>query len=153
MKKILMVCLGNICRSPLAAGILYNKIDENGLDAQVDSAGTAAYHAGEGADRRSLKVAQKNGVDISQHRARKFTTGDFAKYDLIYAMDSENYQNIMALAASEKDKTKVKLLMNEVLPGENISVPDPYFGGDQGFENVYQMIDQACDRIIEKRLQ
>lgn len=148
-----MVCLGNICRSPLAEGILRNKIRENSLDAKVDSAGTAAYHVGEGADKRSVLVARKNGVDISQHSARKFTTGDFETYDLIYAMDSENYQNIMAMARTEDEKARVKMLMNEVLPGENISVPDPYYGGERGFENVYQMIDQASNRIIEKRLQ
>ncbi len=147
-----MVCLGNICRSPLAEGILKDKICKNDIDAKVDSAGTAAYHVGEGADKRSVMVAKKNGVDISQHSARKFTTGDFKTYDLIYAMDSENYQNIMAMARTEDEKAKVKLLMNEALPNENISVPDPYYGGDRGFENVYQMIDKACDRIIEERL-
>lgn len=145
-----MVCLGNICRSPLAEGILRDKIEKSGLNAIVDSAGTGNYHAGEPADPRSADVALKNNVNINSHRARQFKQNDFDNYDLIYAMDTENYNNILRLARNENHKNKVKLLMNEVLPGENLSVPDPYFGGRHGFDNVYRMIDQACDKIAEK---
>jgi protein-tyrosine phosphatase len=150
MIRILMVCLGNICRSPLAEGILRDKITKLGLDAEVHSAGTGNYHINEPADLRSVEVARKNGVDISRHIASQFKQSDFDKYDLIYAMDEENHLNITALARNQSDRTKVKLLMNEALPGENISVPDPYFGGKDGFKNVYRMIDHACSKIAEK---
>lgn len=150
MTRILMVCLGNICRSPLAEGILRNKIEKSKLNAQVDSAGTGNYHVGESADPRSVDVARKNDVNIYSHRARQFKQSDFDRYDLIYAMDTENYNNIVRLARNTNDKGKVKLLMNEVLPGENLSVPDPYFGGIHGFDNVFRMIDEACDKIVEK---
>jgi len=145
-----MVCLGNICRSPLAEGILRDKFENSGILAQVDSAGTGDYHVGEFADQRSVDVAKKNNVDISQHSARQFKRGDFAKYDLIYAMDTSNFKNIMELARNNEESSKVKLLMNEVLPGENMNVPDPYFGGRNGFDNVFGMIDQACDKIIDR---
>ncbi len=150
MIRILMVCLGNICRSPLAEGILRDKITKLGLDAEVHSAGTGSYHVNEPADLRSVEVARKNGVDISRHIASQFKQSDFNKYDLIYAMDDENYHNITALAKTQSDHAKVKLLMNEALPGENLSVPDPYFGGEDGFKNVYRMIDHACSKIAEK---
>lgn len=145
-----MVCLGNICRSPLAEGILKDKIKKSGINGQVDSAGTGDYHVGEFADQRSVIVAKKNNIDISAHSARQFKQSDFTTYDLIYAMDTSNFKNILKLARNDEDRKKVILLMNEVLPGEEMSVPDPYFGGRHGFDNVYRMIDQACDKIIDR---
>ena len=143
-----MVCLGNICRSPLAQGILESKV--NADEVFVDSAGTAAYHVGNLPDERSIEVAQKYGINLRDQRARKFTKEDFKNFDVIYAMDSSNYQNILMLASSKEDEHKVKMILNEVNPNGNESVPDPYYGGKQGFENVYQMLDEACDIIVKK---
>ncbi len=133
MQKVLMVCLGNICRSPLAEGILKSKINLNKVF--VDSAGTAAYHVGNLPDERSIDVARKYGIDITNQSARKFVVKDF---DIIYAMDESNYQNILMLSRSENDSNKVKMILNEINPNKNKSVPDPYYGGNQGFENVYK---------------
>lgn len=146
--KILMVCLGNICRSPLAEGILKSKLSKN--DFIVDSAGTGGWHAGEKPDKRSIAIAKQKGLDISQQKARQFSAKDFKKFDYIYAMDMSNYKNILSLAENEADKTKVTLILNELFPGENVEVPDPYYGGVDGFENVYNMLDKACDVIAEK---
>ena len=145
-----MVCLGNICRSPLAEGILKSKVNSDEIF--VDSAGTAAYHVGNFPDNRSIEVTKKHGIDITNQRARKFIKEDFDNFDLIYAMDESNYQNILSLAKGEDDIQKVKLILNETNPNQNLSVPDPYYGGDQGFENVYQMLDKACE-IIKQKLQ
>ena len=145
--KILMVCLGNICRSPLAEGILQAKVSENIF---VDSAGTAAYHVGELPDKRSIAVAKKYGIDLTNQRARKFTVKDFDAFDLIYAMDESNYQNILSLARNSDDEQKVQLILNEIDANSNIDVPDPYYGGNDGFENVYQMLDEACEIIASK---
>lgn len=142
-----MVCLGNICRSPLAEGILQSKVSDNLF---VDSAGTAGYHVGSLPDKRSIEVAYKYGLDITNQRCRKFTVEDFDNFDLIYAMDSSNYQNILMLARNEEDEAKVKMILNELNPNANHEVPDPYYGGDQGFENVYQMLDEACNIIAAK---
>jgi protein-tyrosine phosphatase len=146
--KILMVCLGNICRSPLAEGILQSKVHPDTI--QVDSAGTAAYHVGELPDSRSIEVARKYGIDLTNQRARKFTVKDFDTFDLIYAMDQSNHQNILALARNTNDKQKVRLLLNELYPNSNSQVPDPYYGGADGFENVFKMIDEACTMIATK---
>ncbi len=140
-----MVCLGNICRSPLAEGILKSKVDASQVF--VDSAGTAAYHVGELPDPRSIQVARKYHIDLTDQRARKFTVEDFDKFDRIYAMDQSNYHNILALARNEEDRAKVKMILNESYPGQDRQVPDPYYGGDQGFENVYAMLDEACEII------
>lgn len=148
MTKILMVCLGNICRSPLAEGILKSKLNSNFT---VESAGTAAYHVGNKPDPRSIAVARQNGLNITNQRARKFTRQDFEDFDVIYAMDNSNYQNIIALAKNYQHKEKVKLILNESYPNKNLDVPDPYYGGDKGFENVYSMLDHACE-IIAKRI-
>lgn len=148
MIKVLMVCLGNICRSPLAEGILQSKVNTNKV--LVDSAGTAAYHIGNLPDNRSIEVAKKYGIDITSQRARKFTAKDFDAFDYIYAMDDSNYQNILMLARNEKDQSKVKMILNEIHPTKNLSVPDPYYGGNQGFENVYKMLDEACETIANK---
>lgn len=147
--KILMVCLGNICRSPLAHGILENKIAIAGLDILVDSAGTNGFHNGELPDSRSIEIANEYNLDITQQRSRQITNGDLSEFDLIYVMDASNFNNVTALCQSSEEKAKVKMIMNEVQPGKNISVPDPYYGGADGFENVYQMLDLACDKIIE----
>jgi protein-tyrosine phosphatase len=145
MKKILMVCLGNICRSPLAEGILQSKLDANFFS--IDSAGTAAYHIGELPDQRSIAVAKKHGIDISNQKARKFDIKDFIEFDVIYAMDKENYQNICSLAKNKTERQKVKMILDEVNLSQNLSVPDPYYGGDDGFQNVYQLLDEACEKI------
>ncbi|WP_438989706.1 low molecular weight protein-tyrosine-phosphatase [Polaribacter sp.] len=147
MKKVLMVCLGNICRSPLAEAILQSKVDSK--EVLVDSAGTAAYHIGNLPDKRSIEVAEKYGLNINNQRARKFVEADFDEFDFIYAMDKSNYNNILLLAKNADDKQKVKLILNEISQ-DNHSVPDPYYGGDQGFENVYNMLDKACTVIANK---
>lgn len=148
--KILMVCLGNICRSPVADGLMQSKIDKYKLDAIVDSAGTADYHVGRHPDERSIANARKNGIDISPLRARQFSISDFDSFDFIYVMDASNFGNVMNLARNEEDMAKVDLLMNAVHPGKNISVPDPYYGGDAGFDTVFSMIDEACETIAKK---
>ena len=150
--KILMVCLGNICRSPLAEGILKDKIKAKGLDWEVDSAGTSGWHEGERPDPRSIKVGLLHNTDIRNQRSRKLLPEDLQKFDLIFAMDSSNYQKIIALANSEEERNKVNLIMNMVNPDMNEKVPDPYLN-DDGFENVYNMLDRACDAIVEKYAQ
>ena len=140
--KILMVCLGNICRSPLAQGILESKITSNTV---VDSAGTAAYHVGNPPDPRSIAVAKQNGIPISQFRARKFTREDFKNFSHIYAMDQSNYENVIGLAETKAEQEKVSLL----LPDEK-EVPDPYYGGPEGFESCYSLLDDACTQIVKK---
>lgn len=146
MTKILMVCLGNICRSPLAEGILKSKVDTSKV--WVDSAGTGGYHVGSQPDSRSIAVAQKHGINITDQRCRKFTVQDFETYDLIYVMDKSNYANVIALAKTIEEKNKVKLLLEEA--GLPISeVPDPYYGGADGFDYVYDLIDKACDHIAD----
>jgi len=149
MIRVLMVCLGNICRSPLAEGILKSKV--NSEEVIVDSAGTAAYHVGSLPDSRSIEVAQNYAINITGQRARAFSTNDFDTFDLIYVMDVSNYKNNMSLARGEEDKAKVKLILNELFPGEDREVPDPYYGGEQGFENVYQLLDASCE-LVAKRL-
>ena len=145
--RILMVCLGNICRSPLAEGILKSKVDSNLV--LVDSAGTAGYHIGNRPDPRSISVAQKYGIDISDQQCRIFTKRDFYEFDLIYAMDRNNFQDIVSMADEAEHQNKVKLLLEEV-DLEYREVPDPYYGGEQGFEMVFEMISAACDAIAER---
>jgi protein-tyrosine phosphatase len=147
--KILMVCLGNICRSPLAEGILKSKINELGIGATVHSAGTSNYHAGDSADPRTIDVAQKHGINLHSHTGRQFTVNDFDKYDKIFTMDSSNHRNVLRLARNESDRRKVEMILNISHPGSNMDVPDPYFGGQNGFENVYRMLDDACEAIIK----
>lgn len=131
----------------MAEGILKSKID--GLDIEVDSAGTGAYHVGDNPDHRAVVTTRKHGVNISRLVARQFTVDDFDNFDVIYAMDRSNLQNILALARNENDKQKVKLFLDELLEGTESEVPDPYFGGDHGFEHVYNLIDAATDKIVE----
>ncbi len=148
--KILMVCLGNICRSPLAEGILRDKARKMGVEITVDSAGTAAYHTGERPDRRSQEVAKKHGIDISSQRARQFTRSDFEEFDGIFVMDSSNYDNVISLASSPEEAKKVEYILNMIYPGKDLPIPDPYYGGNDGFENVFKMLDDSCEKIIEK---
>ena len=148
MTKILMVCLGNICRSPLAEGILKSKLSNKFI---VDSAGTANYHTGSTPDKRSVAVARKYGLDISNLKGRQFVVSDFDTFDFIYVMDESNHQNVLKLARNDEDISKVEYILNEVHQDQNFEVPDPYYGGDHGFENVYQMLDEACD-VIAKNL-
>ncbi|WP_421802557.1 low molecular weight protein-tyrosine-phosphatase [Flagellimonas sp.] len=145
--KVLMVCLGNICRSPLAEGILKSKVDSNKIF--VDSAGTAGYHVGNLPDKRSISVAQKYGIDINDQKCRKFSKEDFSEFDHIYVMDRSNFSDVANLAETKEEANKVKLLLSEVELGIR-EVPDPYYGGNDGFENVYQMIDSACEAIAKK---
>lgn len=146
--KILMVCLGNICRSPLAEGILASKLPSDKFT--VDSAGTGDWHVGHQPDKRSIAIAKQKGLDISCQKARQFTAQDFIEYDYIFAMDGSNYQNILALAPNQKSKEKVKLILNELFENENADVPDPYFGLENGFEIVYEMLDEVCENIADK---
>ncbi len=148
MIKVLMVCLGNICRSPLAEGILQSKVSSDLV--KVDSAGTAAYHVGNLPDERSIEVARKNGIDITNQRARKFTVKDFDAFDFIYAMDDSNYQNILNLARNREDENKVDMILNESYKNLNLSVPDPYYGGKDGFKKVFKMLDEACNHVANK---
>lgn len=143
-----MVCLGNICRSPLAEGILKAKIDTDKV--QVDSAGTGGWHIGELPDSRSIDIAKKHGLDITDQRGKKFSAYDFETYDYIFVMDNSNYHDVIRMAKNDSEKQKVRLILDEIFPGENVDVPDPYYGGDHGFENVYQMLDQACEKIVSR---
>lgn len=143
-----MVCLGNICRSPLAEGILKSKTSPESVF--VDSAGTAAYHIGNKPDQRSINVAAKYGLDISSQRARKVSVKDFDSFDRIFAMDQSNYDHLLLLARTDLDISKIKLILNEAHPNQNRSVPDPYDGESSGFENVYSMLDEACECILKK---
>ncbi len=141
--KILMVCLGNICRSPLAHGILEHLAIENNLNWEIDSAGTGNWHVGEKPDRRSIAVAKKYGVDISNQSCRQFDPSDFEKYDHILVMDYSNYTDVLLLANTEEDHKKVSLFLKEGI------VPDPYHDDDE-FDPVYRMIEQRCREIIEE---
>lgn len=142
-----MVCLGNICRSPLAEGILASKLPFRHFS--VDSAGTGHYHIGESPDERSIAIAKANGLDISLQKARKFSVQDFENFDYIYAMDGTNYQDILDIAPDEKSAQKVILILNELFEGENVDVPDPYYGLENGFPKLYDMLEQVCDTIAE----
>ncbi len=146
--RILMVCLGNICRSPLAEGILKSKVDISKIF--VDSAGTGHWHVGDEPDSRSITVGKKYNIDITSQRGRQFSKKDFDDFDIIYVMDNSNRENVLALAETDSHKEKVKLILNEIFPGENVDVPDPYLGGNAGFENVFRMLDEACEQIALK---
>ncbi len=150
MTKVLMVCLGNICRSPLAEGILKSKLPSSGF--KVDSAGTGNYHIGDLPDQRSIDVAKKYGLDITDQRGRQFSVRDFDEFDLIYVMDKSNFENVTKLARNPEDISKVNYILNEIYPNQNHSVPDPYTGGLQGFEATFKMLDEACDVIVKKLL-
>ena len=143
-----MVCLGNICRSPLAEGILKHKSKNTNIF--VDSAGTASYHIGKLPDSRSIEIANKYGIDLSNQRARQFSEKDYDNFDKIYAMDTHNYASIISISRNDNDRNKVELILNEINPKSCDSVPDPYYGEGDGFQKVYDMLDKACDIIVSK---
>ncbi len=145
-----MVCLGNICRSPLAEGILQEKVKKAGLDWVVDSAGTNHYHTGDAPHPLSQKIALTNGIDISQQRARRFTTEDLTQFDKIYALAGDVLNDIKRITGNKFDSAKVDLLLNEQYPGKNLDVPDPYYGGEPDFHQVYELLDEVCDQLILK---
>jgi len=144
-----MVCLGNICRSPLAEGILRSKLNEDSFF--VDSAGTANYHIGNSPDKRSVNIAKKYGIDISHLKGRQFSADDFDAFDFIYVMDESNYQNVIKLARNNSDIAKVSYILNEIYPNQNYNVQDPYYGGISGFDTVFKILDEACT-ILANRL-
>jgi protein-tyrosine phosphatase len=146
-----MVCLGNICRSPLAEGILASKLPKDKF--QVESAGTGSWHIGHKPDERSIAIAKKNKLDISEQKGRQFTTSDFETFDYIYVMDNSNYWDVVQLVENRTQTEKVQLILNELFPNENVDVPDPYFGLPNGFESVYKMLDEACDVLAKKLIQ
>jgi protein-tyrosine phosphatase len=148
MKKVLFVCLGNICRSAIAEGVLRNKIQEQALDIEVESAGTANYHVGSAPDKRMQQKAIEHGLNISNQRGRQFAVSDFDEFDYIFAMDESNRDNIVRLARNNEDISNVELFLNLSHPNQDLSVPDPYYGGEQGFEDVYQMINTACNDFL-----
>ena len=146
--NILMVCLGNICRSPLAEGILASKLPKNKFT--VDSAGTGSWHIGHSPDDRSVAVAKKNKLNIANQKGRQFSPNDFDTFDYIFVMDNSNYNDVIELAENQDQKDKVQLILNELFPDENVDVPDPYYGLPNGFEIVYNMLDEACEIIAKK---
>jgi protein-tyrosine phosphatase len=150
--KILMVCLGNICRSPLAEGILQDKALKAGLTWSVESAGTNSYHIGDPPHPLSQKVARINGIDISNQRKRQFTCTDFEIYDKIYALSEDVMDEIRLIAGKKFDPKKIDLLMNELYPGKNMDVPDPYYGSEEGYIKAYGLIEKASEAIVKKYL-
>ena len=148
MTRVLMVCLGNICRSPLAEGLLRSKVDTSIV--HVDSAGTGGWHVGEQPDARSIEVARINSIDITDQRCRKFSYDDFQDYDRIYVMDRSNLDDVLSLARRTADRQKVKLILDELYPGESLEVPDPYYGGSGGFDRVFNLLDEACTVIANE---
>ncbi len=147
--NVLMICLGNICRSPLAEGILKKKVEEKKLPIKVDSAGFTALHQGSHADRRAIATAERHGVDISNIFSRLFTYDDFQNFDHIFVMDYGNYADVIRKARTAEDRQKVDYILNTIHPNQNREVPDPYYGGESGFENVFSMLDEACEKICE----
>jgi len=151
MTKILMVCLGNICRSPLAEEVMRSKIKKYGLKAEVDSCGIGGWHVGEPPDYRAQKTALKNGLDISDQKCRKIRLNDFDDFDVVYAMDNEIFRSLSQMSMpARKAQEKIKLFMNELYPNENRPVPDPYSGGMSEFEEVWEMIDACCEEIARR---
>lgn len=145
-----MVCLGNICRSPMAEGIMRQKIDKYKLNADVNSKGTANYHVGQTPDPRAIQTLKKYKIDISKHFGQQFSVADFDNYDFIYAMDESNLINLFALARNENDRAKVKLMLDESFPNQQKIVPDPYYGSLYDFEDTYKLIDQACENLANR---
>ena len=142
--KILMVCLGNICRSPLAEGIMKAKLPDNFV---VDSAGTISMHEGEHPDRRAVKVAANHDINISEQRSRPITKADFRTFDKIYCMDTSVYKEVLSRTQNEEDRQKVSLFLEAAGKDKNADVPDPYWGGMEDFEKVFQLLDAGCDEI------
>lgn len=146
-----MVCLGNICRSPLAEAILQEKVKKAGLDWEVDSAGTNGYHVGEQPHRLSQKVAKMKGIDISSQKCRRFVKEDFDRFDKIYAMAGDVITEMKWIGKEKYNSAIVDLLLNESYPGENMDIPDPWYGTEPGYHNVYDLIEEACEAIIKNR--
>ena len=147
MTKVLMVCLGNICRSPLAEGVLKSLVDSQNI--YVDSAGTGGYHIGALPDERSIAVAKKHHIDITDQRARKFKYEDLNDFDHIFVMDRSNLADVLAITTTQTQVDKVKLLLDQG-SGSTLEVPDPYYGGDDGFDKVYALVYEACQRIAKQ---
>ena len=146
-----MVCLGNICRSPIAEGLLSSKLPKDTFI--VDSCGTGNWHVGKQPDLRSISISKKNGLDISYQKCRQIESADFDTFDYIYVMDGSNYSDVVALSQNDSQKNKVVLILNELFPNENRDVPDPYFGLENGFELVYKMLDETCEIIAKKLIE
>ena len=144
-----MVCLGNICRSPLAEAILRDKAERAQLEWFIDSAGTNGLHVGEAPHPLSQKIARKHGIDISSQRARKFVAEDFLRFDKIYTMAGDVLEEIKVIAKDKYDESKIEWLMNECYPGKNLEVPDPWYGPESGYQKVYELIQEACKAIIK----
>jgi protein-tyrosine phosphatase len=151
--NILFVCTGNICRSPLAEGILRSRYDQSGLKGEIDSCGFESFHVGDPPDQRAQTVARQRGIDISAHRARLFTPSDFDRFDRIFVMDASHYQNVMRRARNESDRQKTDFLMNVIAPGKNQPVPDPWYHDITAFEEVYDQVARACDKIASMVMQ
>lgn len=147
-----MVCLGNICRSPLAEGVLQTLAKKRGLNWEIASAGTAGYHIGEAPHVLSQKVAKVNGIDISEQRCRKFSTHDFVYYDQILVMDQQNLAEVLSLAPNPDAASKVSLLLDTLYPGENREVPDPWYGKEDGYHEVFELITKGCEAILNSHL-
>lgn len=150
MSKILVVCLGNICRSPLAEGVLLHLLEKHQLNIVIDSAGTSNYHIGEAPDSRTVANAKKHNIDLSPLRARQFVRSDFDKFDKIFVMDKSNRRDVLNLARHESDIAKVDFFLNLLFPGSDIEVPDPYYGGEEGFEQVFNLVWQASEKLIQE---
>jgi protein-tyrosine phosphatase len=148
--KVLMVCLGNICRSPLAEGLLQHHADKAGLNWDVESAGTANYHVGSAPHELSQKVSKLNGIDISQQQCRQFIKEDMLAFDKIFVMDGSNYNDVKKIAGDHFDTAKTELILNHLYPGEDRNVPDPWYGKENGYHDVFEMLDKACRNIIKK---
>lgn len=145
-----MVCLGNICRSPLAEGVLMHKVNQAGLNLEVDSAGTNGYHVGESPHHLSQKVAKKRGIDIGRQVARRFNASDFEKFDKIYVMAEDVLHDVKRIAGAGYKPEKVDFFLNELWPGQNADVPDPWYGAEDGYEEVFELIDKTCEQIVRK---
>ena len=146
--KILMVCLGNICRSPIAHGVMQHLITKNKLPWSVESNGTNGLHTGEAPHKFSIKVCKQHGIDISKQVSQEFKVADFEHYDVIYVMANDVYNDVLKVATSTQQMQKVKLFLNELYPNQNRDVTDPWYGGEDGFTEVYTIINDGCDKII-----
>ena len=147
--RILLVCLGNICRSPMGEGILRHEVEKRNLNWRIDSAGTGAWHVDEAPDLRARRKSKEYGIDISKLRARQFTVNDFDNYDKILVMDHQNKTNVLSLARNDEDAAKVEMILNYAHPGKDLPVPDPYWN-DDGFEEVFKLLKQSCQAFVEQ---
>ncbi len=145
----MMVCLGNICRSPLAEGILQDKVKRRGLDWEIASSGTSGYHVGQLPDSRSMDIAERHGIDLSGQRSQRFVPGFFNEYDFILAMDTQNYEDLLSMCSSDKERNQVQLMMDYGEDPTVKDVPDPYYGGSDGFAEVYDLLDEATEGFLQ----